>query len=170
MAFTKPRKEGDEEPFPRRPAPTQSKAKPKALPRLAQALADSQVIDGDVLSPLSADIPQHVWAMLQEAGEAAAARLLQLLQSPRFADFAPNSQRGLIELALTRAYGLPIRKALNLNLSSNDADAVAASLSDLGQHLPEHLRHALRDTAPQAAQQTQGKREVAPDVTDGGLD
>lgn len=82
--------------------------------------------------------------MLQTAGETAASRLVEILQSPRFASYAPSAQRGLIELALTRAYGLPIRKALNLNLSTSDADAVAMSLSDLSQSLPEHMRQSMR--------------------------
>lgn len=110
----------------------------------------SLALSGDVLpdtSPLGADIPPHVWHMLQQAGELAAARLVQILKSPRFAAYAPSAQRGLIELALTRAYGLPIRKALNVNLSTSDADAVAASLADLAANLPENARQAVREAA-----------------------
>jgi hypothetical protein len=125
-------------------AAPQAKPKPKALP----PHASDDALTGTVLAPASPDIPPHVWNMLQEAGEAAASRLVELLTSPRFASYSPQSQRGLIELALTRAYGLPIRKALNLNLSTSDADAVAASLADLAQSLPEHVRHSLRTNTP----------------------
>jgi hypothetical protein len=109
---------------------------------------DTPSLDGEVMgqaSPLGADIPPHVWAMLQTAGETAAARLVQILQSPKFGQYPPSAQRGLIELALTRAYGLPIRKALNVNLSTSDSDAVAASLADLASNLPENSRQAVRD-------------------------
>lgn len=110
-----------------------------AAPDAAPDAAPEPVLQGDVLGPsaLQGDIPAHVWQSLQDAGELAAARLVEVLRSPAFKSYAPSAQRGLIELALTRAYGLPIRRALNLNLSSNDADAVAASLDDLRAALPE---------------------------------
>ena len=85
----------------------------------------------------SPDIPPHVWALLQEAGLAAAEALLDLIQSPRFRTYRPAEQRGLIELALTRAYGLPVRRSISVELSSTDADAVAASLMGLHDALPE---------------------------------
>lgn len=106
------------------------------------------VLSGDLMPPqssLGADIPPHVWALLQQAGEAAAHRLVQIIQSPRFATYAPSAQRGLIELALTRAYGLPVRKALSVTLSTSDADAVAASLADLASDLPETARQRVRE-------------------------
>lgn len=110
--------------------------------------APSPVLSGDVLPmPADSDIPPHVWHLLQQAGELAATRLVGLLQSPRFASYAPTAQKALIELALTRAYGLPIRRALNVNLSSTDADAVAASLNDLASALPEHARSAAQRAA-----------------------
>lgn len=114
----------------------------KSLPVIAPKTPrqDAPVIDGEVSvmqSPLSQDIPPHVWSLLQEAGEAAAQRLVELLTSPAFKSYSPQAQRGLIELALTRAYGLPVKRALNLNLSTSDADAVAMSLADLAANLPE---------------------------------
>lgn len=112
---------------------------------------DTQSVSGDVLSPLSEDIPPHVWAMLQEAGELAAQRLVEILASPMFRTIAPSAQRGLIELALTRAYGLPVRKALSVSLTSTDADAVAASLADLTGALPETARHSLADAMQRAS-------------------
>ena len=87
-------------------------------------------------------IPPHVWELLQEAGEEAASRLVSLLKSPRFASYKPSEQRSLIDLALTRAYGLPVRREVSLNLSSSDTDAVAASIAALGDALtlPERQR------------------------------
>lgn len=82
-------------------------------------------------------IPPHVWETLQNAGEEAARRLYDLLRSPRFANYSPSAQARLIELGLTRAYGLPVRRSIDLKLTSDDADAVAQSLIDLGASLPE---------------------------------
>ena len=111
----------------------------------APEASPAEGLDGQVLPPHATDIPPHVWAMLQEAGEVAAHRLVQLLRSKAFLSYAPTAQKALIELALTRAYGLPVRKALNVNLSTSDADAVAASLADLAQALPEHAAGRVRD-------------------------
>ena len=115
----------------------------QAAPSLQSIVSPEQsdAVDGEVMpmtaSALGADIPPHVWALLQDAGELAATRLVELLRSTAFKTYSAGAQRGLIELALTRAYGLPIRKALTVTLSSTDADAVAASLNDLAQSLPE---------------------------------
>lgn len=96
--------------------------------------------DGELvgpIGPIGEGIPPHVWAVLQQAGEVAAQRLLEILAAPSFKTLPASAQRGLLELALVRAYGLPVRRAVNVNLSSTDADAVAASLADMAQHLPE---------------------------------
>lgn len=155
MPFIKPKRGG--EAVTGKPAPT---GKPKPS-RAVTTVTVNEPLEGDLLSPINPDIPPHVWSLLQQAGETAAARLVAILQSPRFPALPASSQKGLIELALTRAYGLPIRKALNVNLSSTDADAVAASLSDLSQSLPENMRHQLRDSfpakAPTKAGETQGR-------------
>jgi hypothetical protein len=87
------------------------------------------------------DIPAHVWEALQQAGELAAGRLREILASPKFSQFAPTAQARLIELALTRAYGLPIKRSLSVNLSSGDTDAIAASLLGLGDALPERAEN-----------------------------
>jgi hypothetical protein len=91
----------------------------------------------DALPAPQEGIPPHVWATLQEAGEEAAQRLLELLQPHRFNTLAGSVQRALLDLALTRAYGLPVRRSVSLELSATDADAVAASLIDLRASLPE---------------------------------
>jgi len=99
---------------------------------------------------LAEGIPAHVWTMLQEAGELAAERLRDLLASPRFGSFRPSEQRALIDLALTRAYGLPVRRSLSVSLSSSDTDAIAASLIGLQDALPERGDAAsqARDVSP----------------------
>lgn len=120
---------------------------PSPAPSAAPSGSPPPAVDGELVGPVTPaaqDIPPHVWRLLQDAGEVAAQRLVQILRSPAFATYAPSAQRGLIELALTRAYGLPVRKALNVNLTTSDADAVAASLADLAQNLPEHARNAVR--------------------------
>lgn len=138
-------------PFPRPKAAPQVESAAPDMPKrhaLPPPADDTPSLSGDVLpdaGSLGADIPPHVWNLLQQAGELAAARLVQVIQSPRFASYAPSAQRGLIELALTRAYGLPVRKALNVNLSTSDSDAVAASLADLAANLPENARSAVRE-------------------------
>lgn len=96
---------------------------------------------------LREQIPPHVWEILQNAGEEAARRLYDLLRSPQFARYAPSAQARLIELGLTRAYGLPVRRSIDLSLTSDDADAVAQSLLDLGASLPE--RKSIIDISPQ---------------------
>jgi hypothetical protein len=90
-------------------------------------------------------LPAHVAATLAKAGEKAAQRLLELLAGPRFDRFRPSEQRALIELALTRAYGLPVRREVSVTLSSSDSDAVAASLASLaGRPLPEYATATLQ--------------------------
>ena len=99
------------------------------------------VVSGEIMPPdQGSAIPEHVWALLQEAGELAATRLRDMLASPTFKSYAPAAQRALLDLALTRAYGLPVRRSLSVNLSTSDADAVAASLADLAASLPEYGR------------------------------
>lgn len=92
-------------------------------------------------------IPAHVWQIISEAGERGAERLLEMLDSPKFHDFPPSARKSLIELAMTRAYGLPVRRSVEVKLSSDDADAVAASLNSLRDSLPER-RPQPRDVTP----------------------
>ncbi len=95
------------------------------------------------------DIPPHVWALLQEAGAKAAERLRDILGSQAFNSYAPTAKARLIELAMTRAYGLPVKRSVNLSLSSDDADAVASSLAGLTDALPERAPQGrMRDVTP----------------------
>lgn len=117
-------------------------------PVIAHAPQDQQSAPQDAasdpqqlaMSQQSPDIPEHVWAVLREAGEEAANRLLQILQSPRFPTLRGSEQRALIALAFDRAYGLPVRRSLSVNLSSDNSDAIAASLHSLQDALPERAQ------------------------------
>ena len=122
--------------------------KPNKRKRLSSLPPPPAQIDppGDLPAPQEG-IPPHVWALLQEAGEEAAQRLTELLQPIRFNKLAGSVQRALLDLALTRAYGLPVRRSVNVSLTSDDSDAVAASLADLRDSLPER-RPSPRDITP----------------------
>ncbi len=116
----------------------------KARPETQTNVVPLDTQSADTSAPV--DIPAHVWATLQEAGEEAAQRLLELLRSPSFKSYAPTAQKALIELALTRAYGLPVRRSVNVDLSTEDSDAIAASLIDLREALPERQRQGRQGT------------------------
>jgi hypothetical protein len=77
--------------------------------------------------------------LLQSAGHTAAERLDELLRSSGFKRLRPSEQAKLIELALNRAYGPPIKREMSVTLSGNVSDAVAASLARLSAYdLPEN--------------------------------
>jgi hypothetical protein len=119
------------------------------------AATTPQDVQRMTMSQQSPDIPPHVWDMLQEAGEEAARLLRDILAGPAFRAYKPSDQRSLIELALTRAYGLPVRRSLAVNLNTDDADAIAASLMGLHDALPERAVRFAR--GPQEA------RDVTPE-------
>jgi hypothetical protein len=124
-------------------------AKPSAAPPMPDSPLPAVSADpSDADAPLPAGLPANVAATLAKAGEAAATRLLSLLTGPRFDRFRPSEQRALIELALTRAYGLPVRREVSVSLTSSDTDAVAASLAHLaGRPLPEYRQSATESHA-----------------------
>lgn len=123
----------------------------KTSARAALAVAERKPDDAQQAQSAAPDgqeaIPPHVMAILQEAGEEAAQRLLELLRSKRFALIPASQQRGLIELALTRAYGLPVRRSVNVSIGKDDLDAIAHSLSGLTDALPER-QVSPRDITP----------------------
>jgi len=105
---------------------------------------DAAASPGDVAPALRPDhVPAHVWHLLQAAGEVAAQRLHDILSAPSFSRLRPSEQTKLIELALTRAYGQPVKREVRIDLSGGDADAVAASLAQITGRLPEY-----RDITP----------------------
>jgi hypothetical protein len=112
---------------------------------------------------LAEGIPPHVWALLQEAGELAAERLRDILRSPRFGSFRPSEQRALIDLALTRSYGLPVRRSLSVALSSSDTDAIAASLMGLQDALPERAPSSATEDATDAIDVSPGGQATRDD-------
>ena len=88
------------------------------------------------------NIPPATWEALSEAGHVAAERLLDLLQSKSFERLKSGDQARLIELALNRAFGPPIKREMSLTLSGTVSDAVAESLSNLASvDLPEMAAH-----------------------------
>jgi hypothetical protein len=88
------------------------------------------------------NIPPATWQALSEAGHVAAERLLDLLQGKSFERLKAGDQARLIELALNRAYGPPIKREMSLTLSGTVSDAVAESLSNLASvDLPEMATH-----------------------------
>lgn len=104
------------------------------------------------LQAQSSHIPPSVWQTLQDAGQIAAEKLLALLNNATFDTLAPRDKRALIELALTRAYGLPVKREVSVSLSSSDGDAVAASLAALSarvtlpEYAPSRARRKPQDT------------------------
>lgn len=96
----------------------------------------------------SDDIPLHVQQMLSEAGEMAADRLLEMLSPVRFRKLTGSVQRAILDLAFTRAYGLPVRRSVALNVDSSKLDAVAASLASLSASLPERQSGTVIDAEP----------------------
>ena len=85
-------------------------------------------------------IPDHVWRLLGSAGEAAAVRLQHMLTDhDQWAALKQGERLRLVELAMNRAYGPPVKREVKLT-GKLDADAVQASLSRLSDamDLPEY--------------------------------
>ena len=98
---------------------------------------------------LLADIPKEVAELIEKAGLLASAHMVTLLSDTEKLKGQPlAAQRALVDLALTRAYGLPVRRSLNLNLHGDAADAVQASLNELTNELPERKRPTIKDITP----------------------
>ena len=99
-------------------------------------------------SPRPDAIPPAVWALLQEAGSVAAGRLLDLLHSKAFERLKVGDQTRLIQLALDRAYGPPIKREMSLTLSGTVSDAVSEALAaHAGLDLPEMRTSTARSRA-----------------------
>lgn len=83
-------------------------------------------------------IPAETWALLRSAGHTAAERLDTMLKSSSFNRLKASDQARLVELALNRAYGPPVKREMSLTLSGDVSDAVATSLARLSSvDLPE---------------------------------
>jgi len=83
-------------------------------------------------------IPAEAWEALQEAGQRASERLRDLIAGKSFERLKPADQARLIQLALDRAYGPPVKREMSLTLSGSVSDAVAESLARLASSdLPE---------------------------------
>tara|TARA_R110002167_G_scaffold74809_6_gene209113 strand:- start:1162 stop:1569 length:408 start_codon:yes stop_codon:yes gene_type:complete len=102
--------------------------------------SNTQLVDdtADDTQQRPSAIPPNVWVLLQSAGERAAGKLNDMLSSIKFDRLKPTEQARLVELALNRAYGPPIKREMSLQLTGNVSDAVAASLASLSAtDLPE---------------------------------
>lgn len=91
-------------------------------------------------------MPPEAWEALQQAGTRAAERLRDLIEANSFKRLKPTDQARLIQLALDRAYGPPVKREMSLTLSGTVSDAVAESLGRLASaDLPE-MRPNRRNT------------------------
>jgi hypothetical protein len=98
--------------------------------------------------PVPAGMDADAWQSLQAAGAGAARRLEAILTDDKaFARYPPTTQARLIELSLTRAYGAPVSRSVAVTVSSDSADAVAASLDALSAALPERRPRPPADDA-----------------------
>lgn len=88
-------------------------------------------------------IPDEVWERLQQAGDIASQRLLQLLEDERFPFLSIKEQTRLIELALNRAYGAvdgSIRRAQQAAVDPEEGkgyNTLGALSRAAGRSLPE---------------------------------
>lgn len=103
-------------------------------------------------------IPPIVWEILQEAGDVASQRLLDLISDDvKFSRLSTKDQIKLIEMAFNRAYGLPdspMKKNVHLHLDKDDKGASVNMLDELAhkamRQLPE-FRSPDRGTIPASA-------------------
>ena len=87
-------------------------------------------------------VPPATWEALQEAGHRAAERLRDMIEAKSFERLKPSDQARLIQLALDRAYGPPVKREMSLTLTGNVSDAVAESLGRLASaELPEFAQN-----------------------------
>lgn len=88
--------------------------------------------------PAPSGIDPETWATIQQAGSAAAVRLLELIEGPGWRSLKASDKAALIRLAFDRAYGPPVQRQATLTLSGSVSDAVADSLARLSAaDLPE---------------------------------
>lgn len=127
---------------------------------MTENLNPIEILEGGAVEPDDAPrpsaIPPDVWDHLQQAGSLAAERLHELLAAPSFTRLRPSDQIKLIDLALVRAYGPPIKREVSLALSGDVSDAVAESLGRLAAApLPEM---SAADPSPRPARRRRGAK------------
>ena len=86
-------------------------------------------------------IPNHVWTILSECGETAAERLQEMLTDRHFHGLRGSDKANLIRMAFEYAYGkpdAPLKRSVNLNLSSDSTDAVQAAMAKLAAAVPAY--------------------------------
>jgi len=86
-------------------------------------------------------IPAHVWRKLSDCGEKAAERLCEMLSDEKFHKLRGSDKTNLIRMAFEYAYGkpdAPLKRSVNLNLSSDNSDAVQSAMAKLAAAVPEY--------------------------------
>lgn len=131
--------------------PRRSRHDPIPSDQLPAVIPSTTSDKGSDVAPKPDSVPAHVWTTLQAAGERAADKLLDMLSSKKFDRLRPSEQARLVELALNRAYGPPIKREMSLTLTGNVSDAVAASLATLSAtDLPEMAGRSRPANKPKA--------------------
>lgn len=118
----------------KRRGPARSKIQVTELPA-----THAEVLPGESqpAMPLGS-VPEHVAAVFMQVAEKAADRLNHMVSDDKvWRAMKPSEQKALIELVFLRAYGAPINRSLSVELTSDDADAVAKSLVAMHERLPE---------------------------------
>lgn len=99
-------------------------------------------------------VPDHVWSILQQAGDIASQHLLNLLADKRFPALPVKEQARIIELALTRAYGSPdgaVRRNLHLHGKigeDDDGDKGVNSMQELARKVHRRLPEFIDRDSP----------------------
>lgn len=109
--------------------------------QVAIDVADADIASPEEVSMKPDEIPEDVWAIVQESGREATNRLHELLVSPKFTRLKTSDQTKLISLAQNRAYGLPKTSRADLNKRRGRiTDATAFALNDQAARaaLPEY--------------------------------
>lgn len=125
-----------------------------------QRTAPQDSVDAPPPADMPEHVPAHVWHLLQRSGEKAAEKLLDILTSASWAKLPTATQLRVIDLALTRAYGPPIKREVSVALTGKVSDATSDALAAMsGQPLPEYRHHT-----------SKGRADDAIDVTPEGSD
>lgn len=86
-------------------------------------------------------IPDKVWKILSGCGEKAADRLQEMLASEHFHNLRGSDKTNLIRMAFEYAYGkpdAPLKRSVNLNLSSSNTDAIQSAMLKLANAVPDY--------------------------------
>ena len=135
--------------------PNKRRTQPQDAPPIQPAIKDPDTphtSQNEAQDAILDDLPEDVAQLLAKAGVLAAKHLVHILSDPKeLARHPLAAQRAILDLAITRAYGLPIRKSVTVNLSTSEADAVTQSLQELSSNISpksKHLKRRIKDVTP----------------------